>query len=638
LVIKKHIFTGLILFIMLVLGGGQALQADAVAFPQQDPALQIDSELWEAALDSPGRETTFLVSLRSEGGPELAIDAQFRLEQVLDLLGEKGGLREYQSFYGENIIKITGSLGLLRFLEEWPELASITLYQPGEAWELRADSTQDMSDLDATGQFSGKVTASNGTTALSGIRATAYRQTGPNNWSNVGNVLTNASGTYAISGLAEGIYRARFEDPAGSYVTEYFDDIATFNLATGFDVFEGSTTPNINAAMAQAGKISGTITKAAGGGAIADVVASAHINIGGTWLPFSSAVSNASGTYTIGGLPAGTSRVKFADSYVPKRYLDQWYNAVLTLEAAQSITVTAGATTPNINAAMGSYGSIKGNVKATDGVTNLAGIDVDAYRYNATYTDWEWYSFGETDASGNYEVAGLVTENYRLQFTDPAGQFASEFYNDKPDINTANNVAVTLGYATTNINAQLSLQPTSVALDLLSGWNLVSLPVTLADKTLPAAFSSIAGNYGDVFAYDACDSADPWKLFNPTLPSELVDLTSVNTTQGYWIKMAVPDTLTINGTYSLQTSIALCPGWNLVGYPSITPRPVGTALTGISGKYTLVWQYRASDSADPWKSFNPSLPPDMNDLKDMEPGYGYWIFMSQAATLTIPGR
>jgi len=633
---KKCTIMGLVVLLIFVVSGGQLIFADAAASPPGDLPLGIEDAVWEAVQVSPGHESTFVVRLRAEGGPETAIDAQFRLEKMLDILAGKGDLRDYQSYYGENMIKITGGVGVLRMLADWPELVNVSLYQPGETWELNAESVQDTAGLDATGQFSGKVTASNGTTALSGIRVTAYRQTGSTTWSNVGNVLTNASGTYAISGLAAGFYRARFEDPAGNYVTEYYNNKTAFDLATIFSVSDGSTTPNINAALAQAGKISGTVTKAAGGGGASDVVASAWTNSGGTWVLISNALTNTSGVYTIGGLPAGTYRVKFSDSYVPKRYLDQWYQGALTVDTAQNITVTAGTTVSNINAAMGSYGSIKGNVKAADGVTNLAEINVDAYRFRST--SWEWFSYGTTDASGNYEVNGLSTENYRVQFTDTLGQFKTEFYNDKPDLASANNVAVSLGFATTNINAQLALNTNTVTNSLVSGWNLISLPVKLADNSPSAAFASISGSHGDIWAYDACDTTDHWKLYNPALPAPSNDLTAVSVTAGYWVKMISPATLSLNGEHLLKTTIGLCPGWNLIGYPSVTTRPVADALASISGKYSLVRQYRASDLADPWKSYNPNVPPSFNDLVNMEPGFGYWIFMTQAATLTIQGR
>jgi hypothetical protein len=632
---KKHFMTHLLLLIILVLNGGQLLNSEAAALASSDSPAAIDAAVWEAVAASPTREVTIVVSLRPEGGdgPELAIDAQFRLEKMLDLLAETGGVRDVQAFYGANVIKITGGVGVLRLLEDWPELERVALYEPGESWELGAESTLRSEALNATGLMIGKVTAANGITPLAGIRVTAYRLVVGVTWEVAGMTFTSESGEYVVSGLASGIYRARFDDQSGNYATQFYNNKTTFIMADNFNVTDGQVTPNINAAMALAGKISGTVTKV-GGGALGDIAVSAFTNVAGTWQFVSTAVSASNGAYTVGSLPPGTYRVRFADIYSPPSYLVQWYDGKLDVEDAQDIPVAAGATVTGINAAMGSYGSITGNVKAFDGTTNLAGILVDAYRFRATY--WEWFSSGETDASGNYEVNGLSTDNYRLAFTDTIGQFASEFYNKKPDLGSADNVAVSLGFATPNINAQLALKTNTITSSLVSGWNLVSLPVTLADSTLPNALNSISGHYGDVYTWDACDGAR-WKVFNPTVPEPVNTLHAVGVAAGYWVNMSSPAALTLSGTHPLTTTISLCEGWNMIGYPSLAVRPVGDALASIAGKYDLVRQYRAGEPS-PWRTYNPAVPPELNSLKDMEPGYGYWIYMNQAATLTVKGR
>ena len=91
------------------------------------------------------------------------------------------------------------------------------------------------------------------------------------------------------------------------------------------------------------------------------------------------------------------------------------------------------------------------------------------------------------------------------------------------------------------------------------------------------------------------------------------------------------------GAWPVATSINLCAGWNLIGYPSITARSPATALSSIAGKYNLVYGYDAADTADPWKKYDPVFPVG-NDLTSMQPWRGYWIRMTQPGTLTIPGR
>jgi carbohydrate-selective porin OprB len=81
----------------------------------------------------------------------------------------------------------------------------------------------------------------------------------------------------------------------------------------------------------------------------------------------------------------------------------------------------------------------------------------------------------------------------------------------------------------------------------------------------------------------------------------------------------------------------LCQGWNLISWPSITTVPVADGLGQIDGKYDIIWAYDAADSADPWKKYNPEAIFG-NDLTSLEPGFGYWVRMTEPGTLTVANR
>ena len=66
--------------------------------------------------------------------------------------------------------------------------------------------------------------------------------------------------------------------------------------------------------------------------------------------------------------------------------------------------------------------------------------------------------------------------------------------------------------------------------------------------------------------------------------------------------------MTITGTVPASVSIQLCPGANLIGYPSIAPVPLPNAVASIAGKYQRIHAYEPTDSADPWKAFDPNAP------------------------------
>ncbi len=167
------------------------------------------------------------------------------------------------------------------------------------------------------------------------------------------------------------------------------------------------------------------------------------------------------------------------------------------------------------------------------------------------------------------------------------------------------------------------------SMPLVTGWNLIALPLHPTDSSLLQVLSSIAGQYSLVYAYNGCDVADPWKKYDPNAPPYVNDLTQIDETLGFWIKMNIASTLTVTGTNPSPQAMALCTGWNLVSYPRLQTQPIATALASIAGRYNLVYAYDASDMNDPWKKYDPDAPPYANDLTEMRAGRGYWIRANQ---------
>jgi len=87
-------------------------------------------------------------------------------------------------------------------------------------------------------------------------------------------------------------------------------------------------------------------------------------------------------------------------------------------------------------------------------------------------------------------------------------------------------------------------------------------------------------------------------------------------------------------------SIPLEEGWNLFSTPCYTrEKTVSQMLEDIDGLYSSVHVYVASDSLDPWKAYNPSLPNwVVQDLATIDETHGYWINMRLADDLDIIGQ
>ncbi len=167
---------------------------------------------------------------------------------------------------------------------------------------------------------------------------------------------------------------------------------------------------------------------------------------------------------------------------------------------------------------------------------------------------------------------------------------------------------------------------------LLTGFNLVSIPDEPSNTDPAIVLAGIASQLSAAFVYDACDAADPWKLYDPANPAAS-DLDAIDHTQGLWLDVTSPAVLPVTGTQPPTTQIQLCTGWNLIGYPLAQARAVQTALASIDGKYLRVFGFELGDSADPWEVYDVSTPAWANDLQLMQRGRGYWVLVTEDTIL-----
>ncbi len=80
-------------------------------------------------------------------------------------------------------------------------------------------------------------------------------------------------------------------------------------------------------------------------------------------------------------------------------------------------------------------------------------------------------------------------------------------------------------------------RPSSTSISLYSGWNLVGYPCEVV-QPISEALASIEGSYELVYAYDAADVGDPWKIYSVEAPAIFSDLTTMEPTTGYWIRVS----------------------------------------------------------------------------------------------------
>ena len=287
--------------------------------------------------------------------------------------------------------------------------------------------------------ISGVVTNSSGA-GIQGVFVTDYDVN--NNWAAY--TITDVSGNYLIQALPTGSYKLRYQGVSG-YLTQWYSNRASSELADAVSVTAGNTTPGINATLVLGGTISGKVSNEAGVG-----IAGVSVGAFGSYAYGTSTESD--GSYVIAGLPAGNYNLQFYGN--DAGYISQWYSNKTSQELADAVTVTAGNITHVINATMVLGGTITG--KVTDS-TGAGRGNVQIRVYDAANPNGSPVVYALTDSTGLYSAGGLATGNYKLQFYGNDTGYISQWYSNKASQTLADVVAVTSGNTTPGINATLVL-------------------------------------------------------------------------------------------------------------------------------------------------------------------------------------
>ncbi|HYQ85761.1 MAG TPA: carboxypeptidase regulatory-like domain-containing protein, partial [Bacteroidota bacterium] len=201
-----------------------------------------------------------------------------------------------------------------------------------------------------------------------------------------------------------------------------------------------------------------------------------------------------------------------------------------------------------------------------------------------------------TLADGSYAVAGLAPGSYTVVFQKPGKSTAAS-----PVSLAYNNNAP----STLTLNAQLTNQsggPGHIGtMSVQQGWNLISLPVTVADQRKTAVFPN---SVSPAFRYDN---------------SGYVVSTDLDYSSGYWVRFPLVQAFTLQGAARTSQTIPVRAGWNMIGSVS-TSVPVSAIQASSpnlirSGFFSYDLGYTYSSS--------------------ILPGRGYWVKTSGSGTLTL---
>lgn len=210
-------------------------------------------------------------------------------------------------------------------------------------------------------------------------------------------------------------------------------------------------TPSV---AASAGSISGQML-VTGGAPIAGAEVTLYAPLGPDWYPVDVADTDATGTYLLSGVEAGTYRLGFHDP-TGDHATEYWSNWA-TLEDADDLTVAAGQELTGRTVMVTPAGHVTGTV-TDDSQMPLAGVAVAAYRHTWPWTDTSWERLGEalTTEDGSYDLGGLGDGTYRLGFADTVAAHVPEFWDDASTLATSQDVVVRAGEVTADKDAELT--------------------------------------------------------------------------------------------------------------------------------------------------------------------------------------
>jgi len=300
------------------------------------------------------------------------------------------------------------------------------------------------------GVISGTITDENGLPLENiGIDVKQFRN---NVWESAYWTTTDANGNYEIISLTPGDYIIEFVDGEQGHFNEYYDNTDSLNMATTIAVTASSIISNINAQLIKSANITGTVTNDHGT-PLENIGIDVKQFRNNVWEPVYWSVTDADGNYVVTWLAPGEYIIEFVDS--EQNHFNEYYDNSDSSNTATTISVTSGSVISNINAQLTEGGHITGRVTDENG-NPLDSIDVIVKQYDTINNWWEDVGWAYTDADGNYDVGGLLTGDYVVQFSDNDDPYVNEYYNNADSEDTATTISVVTGNTISNINAQLA--------------------------------------------------------------------------------------------------------------------------------------------------------------------------------------
>ena len=275
-----------------------------------------------------------------------------------------------------------------------------------ENWCMRpvAEAAAAPAAMSGTATLAGRVTESDGTTAIAGVTVRAYPEGHNTVWT-----TTDTTGQWSLQGLDAGTYWVETDYTTG-FVDELWDDIqceGSCDMSLGTPVFlsEGGVVDNIDFALARTATLAGQVSDDATGFPVAGAEVIIY-DVRGHYVRSNGVDGN--GAWQIQNLTPGLYfALCSSDTHV-----DELYDGIrcedpeCPVQHGTQIVLVAGETRTDVDFALERAGTISGMVLDDASGLPVSSCDVEVYRSDGRWADDAYV------VDGTYEVVGLPAGTY----------------------------------------------------------------------------------------------------------------------------------------------------------------------------------------------------------------------------------
>lgn len=259
-----------------------------------------------------------------------------------------------------------------------------------------------------------------------------------------GTDVTDADGSYSVTGLEPGQYTVRFStEPTGTgLISEFWDGAVTRDTAQLLTVTGGETFTGIDATLQEGGVITGRVTRESDGSAVSGVSVSAVAESGGGFPGH--AMTDVNGDYRISSLTPGSYSVQF-DAF-GEDLVDEYWKGASDRASATRVNVISNQTNAGIDASLRAGATISGHVtSAADGTPVFGSVDIDSAEGHWTVP---------ISPDGNYRAV-IAPGEVIVKFTPFGWGLRPEYWDDAATEAEATALTLVAGQNLTGIDPEI---------------------------------------------------------------------------------------------------------------------------------------------------------------------------------------